>query len=134
MGGLGLFVCFYLVVVGVGIIGLVDFDVVELSNFQCQVVYGYSMFGMLKVEFVQCWMQDLNFYIEVVIYCYVIDVDNVQLLIQSYDLVLDGIDNFVICYLVNVVCVKFGKLFVFGVIYWFEGQVSVFNLEGGFCY
>ncbi|WP_265332417.1 ThiF family adenylyltransferase [Pseudomonas aeruginosa] len=73
-------------------------------------------------------------YIEVVTHRYAIDADNAQSLIQSYDLVLDGTDNFATRYLVNAVCAKLGKPLVFGAIYRFEGQVSVFNLEGGPCY
>ncbi|UTN74316.1 ThiF family adenylyltransferase [Pseudomonas aeruginosa] len=128
-GGLGSPACLYLAAAGVGTIGLVDFDVVESSNLQRQVVHGYSTLGMPKVESAQRRMQDLNPYIEVVTHRYAIDADNAQSLIQSYDLVLDGTDNFATRYLVNAVCAKLGKPLVFGAIYRFEGQVSVFNLE-----
>lgn len=133
-GGLGSPACLYLAAAGVGTIGLVDFDVVESSNLQREVVHGYSTLGMPKVESAQRRMQDLNPYIEVVTHRYAIDADNAQSLIQSYDLVLDGTDNFATRYLVNAVCAKLGKPLVFGAIYRFEGQVSVFNLEGGPCY
>ncbi|VTQ03689.1 molybdopterin biosynthesis protein MoeB [Pseudomonas aeruginosa] len=87
-GGLGSPACLYLAAAGVGTIGLVDFDVVESSNLQRQVVHGYSTLGMPKVESAQRRMQDLNPYIEVVTHRYAIDADNAQSLIQSYDLVL----------------------------------------------
>ncbi len=108
-GGLGSPACLYLAAAGVGTIGLVDFDVVESSNLQRQVVHGYSTLGMPKVESAQRRMQDLNPYIEVVTHRYAIDADNAQSLIQSYDLVLDGTDNFATRYLVNAVCAKLGK-------------------------
>ncbi|OZI65285.1 molybdopterin-synthase adenylyltransferase MoeB [Bordetella genomosp. 1] len=133
-GGLGSPACLYLAAAGVGTIGLVDFDVVESSNLQRQVVHGFSTLGMPKVDSAQRRVLDLNPYIAVVTHRCAIDADNAQELIQSYDLVLDGTDNFATRYLVNAVCAKLQKPLVFGAINRFEGQVSVFNLGDGPCY
>lgn len=133
-GGLGSPACLYLAAAGVGTIGLVDFDVVESSNLQRQVAHGYSTLGMPKVDSAQRRMLDLNPHIEIVTHRCAIDADNAQELIQGYDLVLDGTDNFATRYLVNAVCAKLRKPLVFGAIYRFEGQVSVFNQADGPCY
>nr|WP_277396155.1 molybdopterin-synthase adenylyltransferase MoeB [Burkholderia sp. Ac-20379] len=133
-GGLGSPACLYLAAAGVGTIGLVDFDVVEPSNLQRQIAHGYSTVGMPKVDSAQRRMEDLNPHIEVVVHRCAIDADNALELIRGYDLIVDGTDNFATRYLVNAVCAKLRKPLVFGAIYRFEGQVSVFNLEGGPCY
>lgn len=133
-GGLGSPVCLYLAAAGVGTIGLVDFDVVEPSNLQRQIAHGHSTIGEPKVESAQQRMHDLNPHIHIVTHRCAIDADNAEELICKYDLVVDGTDNFATRYLVNAICVKFHKPLVFGAIYRFAGQVSVFNQEEGPCY
>lgn len=133
-GGLGSPVCLYLAAAGVGTIGLVDFDVVETSNLQRQVVHGNSTLGMPKVESAKRRMQDLNASIQVNTFTCAIDGDNAADLIGQYDMVVDGTDNFSSRYLVNDVCASLGKPLVYGAIHRFEGQMSVFNHGGGPCY
>lgn len=133
-GGLGSPVCLYLAAAGVGTLGLIDFDVVESSNLQRQVVHGNSTLGMLKVESAKQRLNDLNADIEINTYAAALDADNAPHLIGQYDIVVDGTDNFASRYLVNDTCAQLGKPLVYGAIYRFEGQMSVFNHRGGPCY
>jgi molybdopterin/thiamine biosynthesis adenylyltransferase/rhodanese-related sulfurtransferase len=133
-GGLGSPVSLYLAAAGVGTIGLADFDVVESSNLQRQVVHGYSTLGMPKVESARQRLLDMNPHIEVRTHQCAVDSENAKDLIGQYDLVVDGTDNFASRYLVNAVCAKQNKPLVFGAINRFDGQISVFNLNGGPCY
>jgi len=133
-GGLGSPVCLYLAAAGVGTLGLIDFDVVERSNLQRQVVHGNSTLGMLKVESAKQRLHDLNADIQIDTYAVALDADNARHLIGQYDVIVDGTDNFASRYLVNDACAQLGKPLVYGAIYRFEGQMSVFNHRGGPCY
>ena len=105
VGGLGSPVALYLTGAGVGTIGLIDDDVVSVSNLQRQVLYSEAEVGMPK--------------------------ENADEIIRTYDIIIDGCDNFATRYLINDICVKWGKVYVYGAIRAFEGQVSVFNYQGG---
>ena len=133
-GGLGSPVCLYLAAAGVGSLGLIDFDVVESSNLQRQVVHGSSTLGMPKVDSAKQRLQDLNPHIAIQTYNVPLDADNAMSLIEQYDLVVDGTDNFATRYLVNAACARLEKPLVYGAIYRFDGRVSVFNHGDGPCY
>ena len=133
-GGLGSPVALYLAAAGVGNIGLVDFDVVDVSNLQRQVIHGTSSLGELKVESAQNRMVDLNPNIKVTIYNEAFTSANAIRIAQDYDVIIDGTDNFPSRYLSNDVCVLLGKPNVYGSIFRFEGQVSVFDARNGPCY
>lgn len=133
-GGLGSPASLYLAAAGVGTLGLIDFDVVESSNLQRQVVHGISTLGMPKVESAKRRLQDLNETITINTYNAALDADNALSLIGQYDLVVDGTDNFSTRYLVNDACARLRKPLVYGAIYRFDGQMSVFNHGEGPCY
>ena len=132
-GGLGSPIALYLAV-GVGTLGLVDFDVVEDSNLQRQIVHATSDIGRPKVESARDHLLDLNPNLAVELHGEGITRDNVRALVRGYDVVVDGTDNFPTRYLVNDACVLEGRPLVYASIFQFEGQVSVFNHEGGPCY
>lgn len=134
VGGLGSPVALYLAASGVGTLGLVDFDVVEATNLQRQVIHGYSTVNTAKVESARHRLNDLNPYIVVNIYNCAFDADNAAEIIGDYDIVVDGTDNFATRYLINEACCRLKKPYVFGSISRFSGQLSVFNLEDGPCY
>lgn len=133
-GGLGSPISLYLAAAGVGTLGLVDFDTVESSNLQRQIVHGNSTIGMLKVDSAKQRLTDLNPHIEINTHNAAITADNALTLIYDYDLVIDGTDNFATRYVVNDACVRLEKPLIFGAIYRFEGQMSVLNHNGGPCY
>jgi len=133
-GGLGSPISLYLAAAGIGTLGLVDFDVVESSNLQRQIVHGNSTLGMPKVESAKQRLLDLNPYIQINAHNTALDTDNALELVGAYDLVIDGTDNFDTRYLVNDACVQLGKPLVYGAIYRFDGQISVLNYKGGPCY
>lgn len=133
-GGLGSPVALYLAAAGVGRIGLVDYDVVDFSNLQRQVIHGTSKLGMLKVESARERMLDLNPDIQVEVYNEPFTSENALRIAESYDILIDGTDNFPTRYLVNDVCVLLGKTNVYGSIFRFDGQVSVFDARQGPCY
>ena len=133
-GGLGSPISLYLAAAGIGTLGLVDFDVVESSNLQRQVVHGNSTLGLPKVESAKQRLQDLNSHIQINTYDTAFNTDNALELVGAYDLVIDGTDNFETRYLVNDACVQLGKPLVYGAIYRFDGQISVLNYKGGPCY
>lgn len=133
-GGLGSPVALYLAAAGVGRIGLVDYDVVDSSNLQRQVIHGTSGLGVLKVESARQRMLDLNPGIQVEAYNEPFTSENALRIAESYDILIDGTDNFPTRYLVNDVCVLTGKANVYGSIYRFDGQVSVFDARSGPCY
>lgn len=126
-GGLGSPLLLYLTAAGVGAIGIVDFDVVDASNLQRQVLFGIQDVGRPKVEAAAERIRSLNPYIEVKTYNTQLSSANALEIIKDYDLVADGTDNFPTRYLVNDACVLLGKVNVYASIYRFEGQVSVFN-------
>jgi molybdopterin/thiamine biosynthesis adenylyltransferase/rhodanese-related sulfurtransferase len=133
-GGLGSPVALYLAAAGVGHIGLVDYDVVDRTNLQRQVIHGTSTVGNLKVESARNRMLDLNPDIQVDVYNEAFTSENAVGIAEPYDLIADGSDNFPTRYLTNDLCVLTGKPNVYGSIYRFEGQVSVFDARRGPCY
>jgi len=130
-GGLGSPLLLYLAAAGVGRIGVVDFDVVDESNLQRQVLHGTSSVGRPKVESARARILDINPRCQVDVYETAIRSDNALEIVAPYDVVVDGTDNFPTRYLVNDACVIMGKPNVYGSIFKFEGQASVFNYRGG---
>ena len=126
-GGLGSPLLLYLAAAGVGTIGIIDFDVVDDSNLQRQVLFGVSEVGKPKVEAAKARLQSLNPHINIVTYNAQLTSQNALELISQYDVVADGTDNFPTRYLVNDASVLAGKPNVYASIFQFEGQVSVFN-------
>jgi len=124
----------YLAAAGVGCIGLVDYDVVDFSNLQRQVIHGTSGIGALKVESARQRMLDINPGIQVDSYNEPFTSENAMRIARDYDILIDGTDNFPTRYLTNDVCVFLGKPNVYGSIYRFDGQVSVFDAQRGPCY
>jgi adenylyltransferase/sulfurtransferase len=133
-GGLGSPVALYLAAAGVGRIGLVDYDVVDSTNLQRQVIHGSSTLGKLKVESARNRMLDLNPDIQVDAYNEPFTSVNALRIARDYDLIIDGTDNFPTRYLSNDVAVFLGKPNVYGSIFRFDGQVSVFYAKEGPCY
>ena len=133
-GGLGSPVSLYLAAAGVGRIGLVDYDVVDSSNLQRQIIHGTSTVGKLKVESARAKLLDLNPEIQVDVYNEPYTSENALRIAKDYDILLDGTDNFPTRYLTNDVAVFLGKPNVYASIYRFDGQVSVFYAKEGPCY
>jgi len=133
-GGLGSPVSMYLAAAGVGRIGLIDPDEVELSNLHRQIVHGTSNLGNRKVESARERLLDINPEIQVDIHKLAFSEDNAGKIAQPYDLIVDASDNFPSRYLINDVCVRNGKPHIYGSVFRFEGQASVFWSERGPCY
>jgi molybdopterin/thiamine biosynthesis adenylyltransferase/rhodanese-related sulfurtransferase len=133
-GGLGSPVALYLAAAGVGRIGLVDYDVVDSSNLQRQIIHGTSTIDKLKVESARDRMLDLNPDIEVEVYNEPFTSENAMRIAADYDILIDGTDNFPTRYLTNDVSVFLGKPNVYGSIFRFDGQASVFYAKEGPCY
>ena len=133
-GGLGSPVSLYLAAAGVGTLGLVDFDVVDTSNLQRQVLYGTKDVGVPKLEAAERRLKDLNPDVKIVTHAAPLTSQNALDLVSRYDVVVDGTDNFPTRYLVNDAAVLLRKPNVYGSIYRFEGQVSVFDARVGPCY
>jgi len=133
-GGLGSPVSLYLAAAGIGHIGVVDYDVVDFSNLQRQVIHATSAIGELKVESARRRMLDLNPDIQVDAYNLPFTSENAMQVAQDYDLIIDCTDNFPTRYLSNDLCVLTGKPNVYGSIFRFDGQVSVFDAKRGPCY
>jgi molybdopterin/thiamine biosynthesis adenylyltransferase/rhodanese-related sulfurtransferase len=133
-GGLGSPTSLYLAAAGVGRIGLVDYDVVDYSNLQRQVIHGTAGIGVLKVESARQRMLDLNPDIRVDTYNEPFTSANAMQIAADYDIIIDGTDNFPTRYLTNDLCVLLGKPNVYGSIFRFDGQVSVFDARRGPCY
>ncbi len=134
-GGLGSPLALYLAAAGIGRIGLVDYDVVDFTNLQRQVIHGVSTVGLSKLDSAATRMLDLNPDIVVVKYNEPLTSENaLRIFSQDWDIVIDGTDNFPTRYLVNDACVKLGIPNVYGSIFRFEGQLSVFYGEKGPCY
>lgn len=133
-GGLGSPVALYLAAAGIGRIGLVDYDIVDSSNLQRQVIHGTSTVGKLKVESAKERLQDLNPDIQVDIYNEPYTSENALRIAKDYDVIIDGTDNFPTRYLTNDVSVMLGKPNIYGSIFRFDGQVSVFHAKEGPCY
>lgn len=133
-GGLGSPAAMYLAAAGVGTLGLIDFDVVDFSNLQRQIIHGTKSVNQPKVESAKARLADINPNVKVVTYNEMLTKDNVMRVVKDYDIVLDGTDNFQTRYLVNDACVFTKKPFVYGSIFRFEGQVTVFYPGRGPCY
>jgi sulfur-carrier protein adenylyltransferase/sulfurtransferase len=133
-GGLGSPLAMYLAAAGVGRIGLVDYDIVDPTNLQRQIIHGTASEGKRKVESARARMLDINPLIRVDIYDEPFTSENARRIAEPYQVIADGTDNFPTRYLVNDLCVFTGKPNVYGSIFRFEGQVSVFDARRGPCY
>ncbi|HEX8172244.1 MAG TPA: molybdopterin-synthase adenylyltransferase MoeB [Thermoanaerobaculia bacterium] len=133
-GGLGAPVSLYLAAAGVGKLGLVDFDRVDITNLHRQILYGSSSVGRPKLEAARERLHDLNDEVELVTHEARLSSDNALEILRDYDVVIDGTDNFATRYLVNDACVILGKPNVYGSVFRFDGQVSVFATADGPCY
>ena len=133
-GGLGSPALLYLAAAGVGTLGVIDFDVVDESNLQRQIIHRQSSLGKPKVESAAETVREINPLIDIVVHNTALDRDNIMEIFSGYDLILDGTDNFATRYMVNDAAVLLGKPYVWGSIYRFDGQASVFWAEYGPCY
>jgi molybdopterin/thiamine biosynthesis adenylyltransferase/rhodanese-related sulfurtransferase len=133
-GGLGSPVLMYLAAAGVGTLGVIDFDVVDESNLQRQIIHGQSDIGRSKAESARDSILEINPLVTVVVHEERLENDNVFEIFGRYDLIVDGTDNFATRYLVNDACVLMNKPYIWGSIYRFDGQASVFWSENGPCY
>jgi sulfur-carrier protein adenylyltransferase/sulfurtransferase len=133
-GGLGSPLSLYLAAAGVGTIGIVDFDAVDLTNLQRQIVHGTSTLGQAKLESAEARLTDLNPNVRVEKHDTRLSSENALEILREYDIVVDGTDNFPTRYLVNDACVLLGKPNVYGSIFRFEGQASLFYARQGPCY
>jgi adenylyltransferase/sulfurtransferase len=133
-GGLGAPLGLYLAAAGVGTIGVVDADVVDFTNLQRQVIYGTSDVGTPKLDATEARLKDLNPFVNIVKHEVRLSSENALEILKDYDVIVDGTDNFPTRYLVNDACVMLGKPNVYGSIFRFEGQISVFYAKEGPCY
>ena len=133
-GGLGSPALMYLAAAGVGTLGIVEFDTVDESNLQRQIIHGQSDIGRSKAESARDSVKEINPYVDVILHEDRLDNSNVMEIFSGYDLIVDGTDNFATRYLVNDAAVLLGKPYVWGSIYRFDGQASVFWAEHGPCY
>jgi adenylyltransferase/sulfurtransferase len=133
-GGLGAPLAMYLAAAGVGTIGLVDFDTVDASNLQRQIIHSTATVGKLKVDSAEIMLKGLNPFLNVVKHNVMLTSANAMEIFKDYDVIADGTDNFQTRYLVNDACVLLGKPNAYGSIFRFEGQASVFGTEEGPCY
>jgi molybdopterin/thiamine biosynthesis adenylyltransferase/rhodanese-related sulfurtransferase len=130
-GGLGSPLLLYLAAAGIGRIGIVDFDIVDSSNLQRQVIHGTSWVGKPKIQSAKDRILEINPHCQVDLYETRLSAENALGIVEPYDIVVDGTDNFPTRYLVNDACVLLNKPNVYGSIFRFEGQATVFNYEGG---
>src|SRR5471030_2515931 len=133
-GGLGSPALLYLAAAGVGTLGIVEFDTVDESNLQRQIIHGQSDIGRSKAQSARDSIHEINPLVKVVLHEERLENENVFEIFSQYDLIVDGTDNFATRYLVNDACVLLGKPYVWGSIYRFDGQASVFWAENGPCY
>ena len=129
-GGLGCPILQYLATSGVGTIGIIDFDFVELSNLHRQVLYSEDAIGLPKVKIAKEVLKALNPNVTYIPFEEKITSDNCESILSQFDIIVDGCDNFATRYLVNDTCVKLGKPLIYGSILKFEGQIAVFNNKG----
>jgi adenylyltransferase/sulfurtransferase len=134
VGGLGSSVALHLTTAGVGRIGIVDPETVDLSNLQRQIIHDTEMIGRLKVESAREKMFRLNPHVRVETRADLFNSRNADEISADYEILVDGTDNFRMRYLINDLCVRTGKTYVYGALYRFEGQVSVFDARKGPCY
>lgn len=130
-GGLGCPVLQYLVAAGVGKIGVIDDDVIDESNLHRQILYNQQEIGLLKAEVAADKLKRLNPFVNIDVFTQRLNTENASFIFKAYELIIDGSDNFATRYLVNDTCVSDNKILVFGSIFKFEGQVSVFNYLNG---
>lgn len=133
-GGLGSPISMYLAAAGVGTIGLIDFDVVDQSNLQRQIVHGVPTIGVSKVLSAKKRLQEINDQLQVITHDTALNEENADALIAEYDIVVDGCDNYSTRYLMNRAARRQGVPYIYGSIFQFDGQVSVFLPEKGPCY
>ena len=133
-GGLGAPVAMYLAAAGVGTIGLVDFDVVDVSNLQRQVIHGTKDIGKKKIDSAEETMRDINPLIHIIKHEVALSSANALEILKDYDIIADGTDNFPTRFLINDACVLLNKPNVYASIFRFEGQATIFAAEGGPCY
>ena len=129
IGGLGSIISLYLTAAGVGKIGLIDDDTVSISNLQRQILYCESDLNLQKVDCAKKRLQKLNSEVEFITYSEKLNSENAEKIISEYDIIVDGCDNFETRYLIDDVCSKYKKPYVFGAISEFSGQVSIFNYK-----
>jgi molybdopterin/thiamine biosynthesis adenylyltransferase/rhodanese-related sulfurtransferase len=133
-GGLGSPTLMYLAAAGVGTLGIIEFDEVDESNLQRQVIHSQADIGRPKAESARDTIKGINPYVDVILHQERLEADNVMDIFSQYDLIVDGTDNFATRYLVNDACVLLNKPYIWGSIYRFDGQASVFWSEHGPCY
>ena len=133
-GGLGSPAAFYLAAAGIGNMGIIDFDTVDLSNLQRQIIHNTERIGMLKTESAKKTITALNPDVNVTVFNERLNSENILRLFEGYDYILDGTDNFATRYLINDACVMKNKVNIHGSIFRFEGQVTVFKSDEGPCY
>ena len=133
-GGLGAPVAMYLAAAGVGTIGLVDFDVVDVSNLQRQVIHGTKDIGKKKIDSAEETMRDINPLVKIIKHEVALTSENALAIMGDYDIIADGTDNFPTRFLINDACVILKKSNVYASIFRFEGQATIFAAEGGPCY
>ena len=133
-GGLGSPAALYLAAAGIGTLGLVDFDLVDRSNLQRQILHGTSGIGTPKTDSARARLQDVNPHVAVETFAARLSSVNALDILRGFDVVIDGSDNFPTRYLVNDACVLLGKPNVYGAVFRFDGQVSVFDATRGPCY
>ena len=134
-GGLGSPCTMYLAAAGIGKLGIIDMDVVDESNIQRQILHGSNDIGAKKIDLAKETLQEINPYVKLELYDEAFDENNAELIAKNYDIIIDGTDNFPSRYLVNDTSVLLGIPYVYGSIFRFEGQVTVFSpSDGGPCY
>lgn len=133
-GGLGSPAAYYLAAAGIGNLGIIDFDVVDLSNLQRQIIHSTERIGMLKTESARKTIEALNPDVKVTLFNEKLSSENILKIFEGYDYILDGTDNFATRYLINDACVMTGKTNIHGSIFRFEGQATVFKPKEGPCY
>ncbi len=133
-GGLGSPAAYYLAAAGVGNLGIVDFDRVDLSNLQRQIIHNTERIGMLKTESAKKTIEALNPDVKVTVFNERISSQNIKILFENYDYIVDGTDNFATRYLINDACIMMGKTNIHGSIFRFEGQATIFKPKEGPCY
>ena len=134
-GGLGSPCTMYLAAAGIGKLGIIDMDVVDESNIQRQILHGSNDIGVKKIDSAKDTLQAINPYVKLKLYDEAFDENNAKMIAKNYDIIIDGTDNFPSRYLVNDTSVLLGIPYVYGSIFRFEGQVTVFSpCDGGPCY
>ncbi len=134
-GGLGSPCTMYLAAAGIGKLGIIDMDVVDESNIQRQILHGSNDIGVKKIDSAKDTLQEINPYVNLELYDKAFDENNAGVIAKNYDIIIDGTDNFPSRYLVNDTSVLLGIPYVYGSIFRFEGQVTVFSpCDGGPCY